>query len=332
MFYPKYFNKKYHWKTILFLPIAFLVYLIAEFRRALYKIGILKTTHFDVVTIVVGNIFVGGVGKTPLVILLASYFSANGYNVGIVSRGYGANSKLFPRLLQKDDSAGEVGDEPLLIARRTKCPVVIDPNRVNAVRYLLSKTNVDIVIADDGLQHFALGRDIDILVEQANQEYGNRFIMPAGPLRESLRHRSKVDLIIENRISEKAHYFSLSSTKLFALEGLAATNEKLALDLDRFQGAEVNAIAGIAHPEKFFSLLEANGIIVNRHRFADHHSYRFEDFKFEKKIPIVMTEKDAVKCSSLELDDAWYVRIEVETDKDFMRKLDKMVKAKIETY
>jgi len=325
--YPDYFNKKFHWKTALLLPLAGLVWLLSEIRRYLYKLKLLQSTQFNVPVIVVGNILVGGAGKTPLVIYLAEYFKSKGLKVGVVSRGYGANTSLFPYSVLISSKADVVGDEPLMLARRTGCPVVIDPDRVSAVRYLLAEFNCDLVIADDGMQHFKLARDIDILVEDGQRKLGNGFLLPAGPLRESMRHARHAHLRISNCKVATGNYYEISS---LVLTGIGSDVKKDSLS--DFRSQPVHAVAGIAYPERFFDLLESHELVIHKHTFADHHHYQQHELEFKDDFAVIMTEKDAVKCYHFGLDNTWFVQINIKPNDDFIVKLDQLVEVAFEKY
>jgi len=233
---PNYWSRRGFF-CFLLSPIAGIYRLIIALRYLLYKYNIKKTSKFKLPIIIVGNITVGGTGKTPLVIWLAEFLQKQGFQPGIVSRGY--NSKAtYPYEVKENSTAAEVGDEALLIKQRTKCPMVIAPNRVAAVQKLLETNNCNIIISDDGLQHYALSRDLEIAVIDAKQRFGNGFCLPAGPLREPIKRLQQVDLIIENGTS-----MQLLPDKLY---NLAET--ELTKDLTEFKYKTVHAIASIGNP------------------------------------------------------------------------------------
>jgi tetraacyldisaccharide 4'-kinase len=291
------------WLTFL-RPLEFLFRALAALRRGLYRWGFKSSWQSPKPVVVVGNITVGGTGKTPVVIALVEYLQANGLNPGVVSRGYGATNGIFPYAVNELSSAADCGDEPLLIYRRTGCPCVVSPARVSAVQHLLANFDVDIVLCDDGLQHYALARDMEIAVLDEERRMGNGWCLPAGPLREPAQRLKEVDYILY-RGSEDAEsgvpYTAESLVNLSSGESLAISPEQL--------GEEIYAVAGIGQPSQFFKSLERSGFRVTGHAFADHHKFVAEDFAQLLGKPIIMTEKDAVKCHGLLDTQAWYVRI-----------------------
>jgi tetraacyldisaccharide 4'-kinase len=242
--------------------------------------------------IVVGNITVGGVGKTPLVIALAKQALEKGLRVGIVSRGYGATTQRFPHKVALSDSAYFVGDEPLLIAQKVNCPVVIAPKRMDAVNYLLENYQSQLIISDDGLQHYAMGRAIEIIVIDGERSFGNGMCLPAGPLREQVSRLKKADFIVINGGDKpcpaNAHTMILTPGLLTALTtGVNIVPNALV--------GPVAAIAAIGHPKRFFTTLAGMGVVFTPYCFADHHQFSGNELIFSEKY-VVMTEKDAVKC------------------------------------
>lgn len=254
--------------------------------------------------IVVGNLSVGGVGKTPLVIELAKRFHAKGLRVGIVSRGYGATMTDFPYEIQLDDDANKVGDEPLLIAQKTNCPVVIAPQRTQAVTYLLEKKNCQIIISDDGLQHYRMGRSIEIAVIDGMRGLGNGWCLPAGPLRESEKRLKEVDFVIVNEGSwPNAHPMTLKVGKITHFVTKKEINPELLL------AQKFAAVAGIGNPQRFYSSLERLGIKFNAYSYPDHYQFKADDLNYDKSL-VIMTEKDAVKCHSFQSDNMYYLPVE----------------------
>lgn len=241
--------------------------------------------------IVVGNLTVGGVGKTPLVIALANKLREKGVKVGIVSRGYGAKLKNFPYEVQPHDTAERVGDEPLLIAQKTNCPVVIAPQRTQAVHYLLAKNQCDVIISDDGLQHYRMGRAIEIVVIDGMRGLGNGLSLPAGPLRESEARLKQVDFIVVNEGTwANAYPMTLKAGELTNL----SSQEILSPDL---LVGNVAAVAGIGNPQRFYSTLTQLGIKFNAYSYPDHYQFKADDLNYAESL-VIMTEKDAVKCRS----------------------------------
>ncbi len=240
--------------------------------------------------IVVGNIAVGGSGKTPLTIALVEWLRGQGWRPGVISRGYGGSTRGVHRVLPSDDPA-VTGDEPLLIAQRTGAPVVIGRDRVAAGQAMLRDTDVDIVIADDGLQHYRLARDVEIAVVDGRRRSGNGRLLPAGPLREAVARLDEVDLVLVNgarQVGEPG--FDLVMGDAVPLRGGAT------ISLSELTARPVHAVAGIGDPSRFFDALSALGLTVIAHPFPDHHGFTAADLMFDDGLPVLMTEKDAVKC------------------------------------
>jgi tetraacyldisaccharide 4'-kinase len=259
--------------------------------------------------VVVGNITTGGSGKTPLVIRLCRIFAEAGLVPGVISRGYGRKVRGL-RLVSPASNADVVGDEPLLISRRTGVPVIVAANRCDAARTLLKK-KVSVIISDDGLQHHRLPRSVEICVIDGDRGLGNGRLLPAGPLREPPERLSSVDHVIINGESDflsgdiEVQHMSLAPGLLQSLVDGEAWR------LSQFNGCTVNAVAGIGNPDRFFQLLRHSGIKVIEHAFPDHHAYSKADFAaMGKNFPIMMTEKDAVKCAGLGLLNAWFLTVD----------------------
>ena len=255
--------------------------------------------------IVVGNLTVGGTGKTPLVIALAKYLQRQGYKPGIVSRGYKSKCNRSPQLVHSTDQAINVGDEPLLIQRSTHCPVVICSKRYAGIQYLLQHDKIDLIISDDGLQNYTFPHDIEIISIDGRRRFGNQLLLPTGPLRESLKRLEEVDFKVTNGAAEVGEFqMSLRASKLIN----CATNDSI--EIQKWQGREVHACAGIGNPEQFFAMLrERHALSVHPHGFPDHYAFKAQDLQFFDNMPIVMTEKDAVKCEGFAQDNMWYLPI-----------------------
>lgn len=292
----------------LLLPLSWLYCLIIIIRRKLYQLNIVKSYAAKVPLVVVGNIVVGGSGKTPLLISLCDYIQKNGFKPGVVSRGYGG-SVTGVKQVQENDPAGLVGDEPLMIYQRTKVPVVVGADRVAAVNYLLENNQCDIVLSDDGLQHYRMRRDLEIAVIDSSRGFGNGFCLPAGPLRESVSRLKDVDMVVYSGVKEKVSDECFYTLKIINLKQL---NGEKTGPLSSFTQTPVHAVAGIGNPARFFEQLSQNGVDVIEHVFPDHHNYQQDDFSGWDKDCIIMTEKDAVKCSQLSLSDAWVVIVEAD--------------------
>lgn len=252
--------------------------------------------------IVVGNITVGGVGKTPLVIELAKRLQDKGLKVGIVSRGYGAKIKEYPYEVKLEDAADQVGDEPLLLAQKTQCPIVIAPKRPQAVNYLLEKHHCQIIISDDGLQHYRMGRAIEIAVIDGTRGLGNGFCLPAGPLREPMERLQQVDFIVVNEGKwDKAYSMKLSPGKITQL----STGKEIEPDS---YTEKWEAIAAIGNPQRFYSTLSQLEIEFDTCSYPDHYQFKQHDLDYVKS-RIIMTEKDAVKCRSFSSDNMYYLPV-----------------------
>lgn len=287
-------------------PLALLYRLVTALRRALYVYGVLRTESFPVPVIVVGNITVGGTGKTPLTLALIEFLRAQGYRPGVVSRGYGGKT-AYPCLLSGSDTPTEVGDEPYAIHQRTGVPLVVDPLRTRAVAHLLARTDCNVVLCDDGLQHHALARDIEIVVVDGARGLGNRLLLPAGPLREPASRLHSVDLVVVNGDGDVGHP---GCRMVLLAQPWRSVGRPLAGAASPVPGSRLHAVAGIGNPQRFFDMLATQGFDVLPHAFADHHAYGPADLAFGDGLPVVMTEKDAVKCAGFAADNWWYVPVQ----------------------
>ena len=286
-------------------PLEWLFRLLAALRRRLYRSGIISSYRAPLPIVVVGNITVGGTGKTPVVIALVEALQAKGLRPGVVSRGYGATNADFPHRLSESSDARQSGDEPLLIHRRTQVPCVVDSDRANAVQVLLRHNELDLVICDDGLQHYALARDFEIAVVDATRRLGNGFCLPAGPLREPASRLLSVDKVLYRGSDSAADGVRYEPKVWVNLQ----TGEQR--PLDEFSGGVLAlALAGIGQPQQFYSTLDSLGVTYQIRGFPDHHSYTAQDFAALDESLVLMTEKDAVKCQSLAGPNAWYLQID----------------------
>ena len=286
-------------------PLSVLYALITGVRRFFYRQGWLASQRFSVPVIVVGNITVGGTGKTPLILALTGFLREQGYRPGVVSRGYGGHAD-YPYRLHEQTTPAESGDEPLTVFRRTGVPVVVDPVRTRAVSWLLQHTECNVVLCDDGLQHYALARDIEIAVIDGVRGLGNRLHLPAGPLREPVSRLQSVDFVVINGGGDQ--WPGASTMQLQPQAWIPLLNEGSATP--PVFGARVHAVAGIGNPQRFFAQLQTQGFEVVPHAFADHHAYCADDFVFAEALPVVMTEKDAVKCTGFAAENWWYVPVQ----------------------
>lgn len=310
-----------HWyhKTplsLLLLPLSGLYRLLILLRRQAYQQGLLRVRRVEAKVIVVGNITVGGTGKTPLVIWLVEFLKAQGFTPGIVSRGYRAKTRCFPQRVETSSDPREVGDEAVLLARRGDCPVLIDPDRARAADLLATQCNV--IISDDGLQHYALGRDIEIAVVDGMRRFGNGYCLPAGPLREPLKRLHSVDLKVCNGGEPRENEFrmALHPLGIYNLQNAASIKT-----VGHFKDKTVHAIAGIGYPARFFNQLHLAGVNVIEHAFPDHHDFSASDLQFADDFEIVMTEKDAVKCRRYAEPHHWYMPVQAILDDAFSSRL-----------
>ncbi len=270
-------------------PLAALYGGMTRLRRRLYRRGWLRSVRLPVPVVVVGNLTVGGTGKTPLTIALAEALRARGYRPGVVSRGYGG-SRREPLLLGDSPDPAEVGDEPCLI-RATGIAVAIGRERPAAAQLLLD-AGCDVLIADDGLQHYALARDVEICVIDGVRRFGNQRLLPAGPLREPMSRLERVDFRVCNGAEPAAGEFSMQLRS----DEVVALQDGTRRSLSDFAGQRVHAVAAIGNPARFFASLRAVGIEPIEHPFADHHAFVADDLNFGDQLPVLMTDKDAVKC------------------------------------
>ncbi|MFT7413454.1 MAG: tetraacyldisaccharide 4'-kinase [Methylophagaceae bacterium] len=287
-------------------PLSLIYQAVLQLRNRLFYLGLLKQRSLTVPVIIVGNITVGGTGKTPFVIWLAKQLQQAGYRPGIISRGYGGKAELYPQKVVADSDPTIVGDEPIIISRHTSCPMVVAPDRFAAGKILLQDYDCNIIISDDGLQHYALGRDIEIVIIDGKRQFGNQLCLPAGPLREPLSRLDRVDFIVENHGSSLADY-TMVLTQLHAINLVDHTTPE---PLSNFIGQSVHAVAGIGNPQRFFDQLSSQGLHVISHAFDDHHPFQSKDLNFNDNKPILMTEKDAVKCQPFANSNTWYIPIE----------------------
>lgn len=297
--------------------------LVSHCRKIAYQRDWLKREKLSVPVIIVGNISVGGSGKTPFVIALVLALKQAGYHPGVISRGYGGHSLIYPLDVTPATDAGQSGDEPKLLALRTACPVVIAPKRVEAGRYLLSHYDCDVIVSDDGLQHYALQRDIEIAIVDTTRGLGNGYCLPAGPLREPKHRLKQVDFIVWHG-PPRADRFTMQ----LQLEEAVNMKSGSITPLSLWQGKTVHAVAGIGHPQRFFEQLRQQGLKVLEHAFADHYVYRPQDLVFTDAHPILMTEKDAVKCLSFASTDNWSVPVKTQIPEDLFS----AIRQKLRTY
>lgn len=315
-----------HWERVT--PVSALLYPLSlaygaaiGIRRAAYRSGIAGTTRLPVPVIVVGNLTVGGTGKTPLTLWLAEFLSARGRTPGIVCRGYGGRSRA-PRRVLSDSDPLACGDEAVLLARRSGCEVWTGADRIAAARSLLAaQPACDVVVSDDGLQHYALARDIEICVVDAARGFGNGWLLPAGPLREPPSRLAGVDAVVIN--GEGASHPSVArlpggaariAMKLEGREFRNLLNPGRLVGTEFFRGKRVHAVAGIGNPQRFFSHLQELGLDFVAHPFPDHHPFTASDLVYAGAEAVLMTEKDAVKCRRLASEIQWELAVDAVPD------------------
>ena len=316
----KFWYQPLRWWVWVLYPLSLLLLSISKVRRYFLQKVSSKNNDDRLPIIVVGNISVGGNGKTPFVIWLCEMLIEAGYKPGIISRGYGGKSKNYPLLLNNETEGSEAGDEPVMLFKRLGVPIVVDPKRVNAANYLTKQCDVNIIVTDDGLQHYALPRDIEIAVIDGKRRFGNQKLMPMGPLREPLSRLKEVDFIINNgeqAINETTMLLRAQACK--TVDGRGARLPKL---------VNVNACAAIGYPQRFFDSLKFQHYrIKNQVPFADHHAYKSDDFsQFDTNIPLLMTEKDAVKCLHFAKPNWWYLPINAQLPNTFKAQLLQKIK------
>jgi tetraacyldisaccharide 4'-kinase len=298
----------------LLLPFSALFWLLSSLRRLSFTFALSKSYKVSKPVIVVGNIGVGGNGKTPIVIHLVELTRSLGLTPGVISRGYGGEAPHYPYLLNNNSTALEAGDEPILIQQRCQVAVAVGSDRIASAE-LLIKQGCDIIISDDGLQHYRLQRAVELIIVDGKRLFGNGLLLPAGPLREGQWRLEKSDLVIYNggvSVSHNNTFESIAMTlKAKELCNLR-TGEYLTLSKFINSNRSVNAIAGIGAPQRFFDTLESNHFVIDKKQsYVDHHSFTLADFiEFDDNIPLLMTEKDAVKCRDFCKDNWWYLPVD----------------------
>jgi tetraacyldisaccharide 4'-kinase len=322
-------------KLMVLYPLSMLFLFLSTLRLHLFRLGIFQTRSVPVPVIVVGNITVGGTGKTPVVIALVEYLKSRGFKPGVVSRGYGGHASTYPMLVNNQTTSEESGDEPQLIFKSTGVPVVVDPKRIRAANLLAFDAHCDVIISDDGLQHRAMDRDMDIVVVDAKRGFGNKQLLPVGPLREPLKRLKDFDWALLNCGLEKcvadeplkqdlkdfnekvAHMY----LELGAIQALPTTR----FDSIPVKGDTIHGVAGIGNPQRFFETLESLGYKVIPHAFSDHHRFKKHELNFPDKYPVIMTEKDATKCEHFDLQHLWYLPVKAKLSDDLVNAVNKLM-------
>ena len=310
------FDLQYHWYRItplhlLLLPISLLFRVLATLRRTLYLSRILTSKKLAVPVIVIGNISAGGTGKTPLTLALAQQLIRHGRHPLIVSRGHGGSAQQ-PQRVTPDNDVRQVGDEPLLMARRNLCPVWIGKDRAaTAQAALQANPQCDVVLCDDGLQHYRLRRDVEIAVIDGTRGFGNGFMLPAGPLREPVSRLQTVDAVVMNGGEASTGQYAMYLSGEIFYNLLVPGKTVTATELRKLR---CHAVAGIGHPQRYFRHLAALGLNIVEHAFPDHYPYRATDLSFADCDALLLTEKDAVKCSAFADERYWVLRVEARID------------------
>lgn len=325
---------KADWRTRLLTPLAKLVAWVARRRLARFRQAPPKSAGL---VLVVGNIVVGGAGKTPFIQWLGNVLTKRGLRYGVISRGYGGQAKHWPQWVDANSEPSLVGDEPVLLAQRLACPVVVSPKRDQALDYLLARAELDIVISDDGLQHYALARDIEVVLLDAsrpNQGLGNGLCLPAGPLREPVARLAEVDFVVFNGSQPSSLAFESAPTAEMTLVpnyfyALSSPDDKR--EVSAFAGQCGYGLAGIGNPARFFQSLSDLGIQLETLDFADHHAFSESDFKaLDPEKPVFMTAKDAVKCRQFARPNWWVLEIDPQCSAEFEQALISRIMQQIE--
>jgi len=308
--------------SLCLLPLSWLFRLVAMLRRFCQQ-RLSPSPALPVPVIVVGNISVGGTGKTPLLTSLVDHFIKLGYRPGVISRGYGGDHGDNPMLVTSESTAEQVGDEPLLLA--CHCPVVVCKDRYRAGLFLLEHTDCDLIMSDDGLQHYRLPRDIELVVVDGERGFGNRHCLPAGPLREPVTRLEEVDFVLVNGSESTDHKVNQEVFQLLPV-GLRHLKSGTVISPQQWQGGKrVHAVAGIGNPQRFARSLKTLGLEPILHPLPDHHVFTGEELSFDDDLPVIITAKDAVKCAHFGLDNIWVLDVTAVLSSDLLSRLAKRV-------
>lgn len=313
-----------------FIPLAGVFAALTAVRRWCYRRGILQVMELPVPVIVVGNITVGGTGKTPFVIWFTQMLQMQGYRPGIITRGYGGQSEQWPLAVTPQTDPMLAGDEAVLLAIRTQVPVMAGPNRVQAAQYLLKDNSVNVIISDDGLQHYRLARALSVILLDGQRYLGNGWRLPAGPLREPAVRLKEADFVIckVDSTLNAAQPAGALALRL-SLEHAINISDGSSRPLAEFAGRQVHAVAGIGHPQQFFEALKKHGLLVDGRALPDHTELSQADLSFGDDVPVLMTEKDAIKCRGLRLPHHWYVPATVEFAEEDVARILKSIRQKL---
>jgi len=311
--------------AIFLLPLAWLMRIIIELRLFLYRTGMIEPYRLPVPVIIIGNITVGGSGKTPLVIALCNMLKQQGLSVGVVASAYEKEMGEDSVEVTADSDPEIFGDEPVMIAQNTQCPVFIGKYKSMSAHKLYQTAKPQIILCDDGLQHYRLARDMEVVVVNGEKLFGNRHTIPAGPLREPVARLKKADFVVYQEKEGKHENNFYQKPKAL----ISISPEKQSVELSQFVGKKVHGVAGIAHPDLFFQQLRDLGMEVIPHPFADHHQYVDKDLTFNDEYPIIMTEKDAVKCYPSTLKNGWYLAVDLVICSHFLEQFTKRIQEMI---
>ena len=305
--------------TLLLLPLSAIFGCVALVRKYCYEVGVFKPFVSNTPVIVVGNISVGGNGKTPFVLWLHDYLTAQGLSVGLISRGYGGQAAHYPLLVTANTTTLEAGDEPVLLFNRLRCPLVVGPNRQQNIEMLNHQFQLDVIISDDGMQHYKMARSIECCIVDSERKFGNGFLMPAGPLRETVSRLNSVDLVIENG-SEHEFSYRLQPSIIKRV----ADNTEITTAIK-----SAHAVSAIGNPQRFEASLKAQGIaLLSTHHFRDHYAYTANDFAQFGEDCVLMTEKDAVKCRDFAKPNWYYLPVDAQPTAAVINTLNLLLKEK----
>ncbi|TQV77303.1 tetraacyldisaccharide 4'-kinase [Aliikangiella marina] len=322
-----------HWSKWLLWPLSACLFLLTVLKRQLYQLGIKPSKRMSVPVIIVGNITVGGTGKTPAIAYLSRLLTNNNYKVGIVSRGYRAQAAHFPFWVTDSDTAETVGDEVYMLKKQLELPIVIGPDRSKAVELLIKKSAPDIILSDDGLQHYKMARDFELLLVDGERGFGNQLCLPFGPLRETIGRLNSVDYIIQNGGEQALFQLEQFQDKFshikLEVSGLIHLKTGESVSLANIKNKSVNAVCGIGNPQRFFNTLNPLCQQLKRYSFQDHHTFKMQDFAEMNDDIIIMTEKDAGKCQSFAKDNWYYLTVRMKLDDLQASKLLASIKRKI---
>lgn len=301
------------WLKWICLPLSLPFLLIVWLKRQLYQLGLFSSNQFSVPVLVVGNVTVGGTGKTPFISYLANRFKQQGIKVGIVSRGYLSEAKTYPHLVSQDDTVKCVGDEAFMLFKQLALPLAIDANRSRAVEHLIEQFELDLIISDDGLQHYKMGRQFECMLVDSTREFGNGLCLPFGPLREPSSRKHSVDYVIQNGGKEFVQSIAdigiPKAIMKIVTQGLIHIKSGEKVSLSNLRESRVNAVCGIGNPSRYFDSLSVLCDEIEPIVFSDHHAFVESDFADFNNDIVIMTEKDAVKCQEFAKDNWYYLQI-----------------------